>query len=79
MTATLVSVDCVQKARIRDLNSSGAGILCETPLKLATDVVLKRGDLFIAARVAWVDGKSAGLEFYRAVDVAELAGNLLPA
>ena len=79
MTATLVSVECVQKVRIRDVNSGGGGILCETPLKPGTDVVLKRGDLFIAARVAWVDGKSAGLEFYRAVDIAEMTGNLLPA
>jgi hypothetical protein len=79
MTATLVCVEGVQKVRIRDLNSGGAGILCETPPRLGTDVVLRRGDLFIAARVAWVDGRSAGLEFYRSVDVAELAGNLLPA
>jgi hypothetical protein len=79
MIATLVSADCAQKVRVKDLNSEGAGILCVAPLTRGTDVVLKRGNLFVAARVAWTDGKSAGLEFYRPVDVAELAGNLLPA
>jgi hypothetical protein len=65
MTATIVTADCVQKARLKDLTSTGAGIVCEEPLKRGTDVVLKRGDLFIAARVAWCEGRRAGVEFYR--------------
>ena len=78
ITATLISTDCAQKARIRDLTTSGAQVACETPLKPGSDVILKRGDLFIAARVAWAAGSSAGLEFYRAVDLDELAATAAP-
>jgi len=35
-------------------------------------VILKRGDLFIAARVVWSDATSAGLEFYREVPIEEV-------
>lgn len=79
MTATLITADCVQKARIRDLTTEGAGIICESPIKRGSDVVLKRGTLFIAARVAWTEGVSAGLQFYRAVDLDELAATAAPA
>jgi hypothetical protein len=72
MTATLISADCVQRARIRDLTSTGAGILCDTPIERGADVILKRGDLFIAARVAWANGQGAGLEFYRSLPTTEL-------
>lgn len=78
MTATLISADCAQQARIRDLTTSGAQVACETPLKRGWDVILKRGDLFVAARVAWAAGSSAGLEFYRPVDLDELAAAAAP-
>jgi hypothetical protein len=67
MRATLVAMDGVQEVRIRDLTSDGAGISCQVTLKAGSDVILKRGDLFIAARVVWVDGTEAGLEFYRSL------------
>jgi hypothetical protein len=77
MTATVISTECVQRARIRDLTSTGAGITCDTPLERASDVILKRGDLFIAARVAWVDRHAAGLEFYRPIALDELAASFM--
>ena len=79
MTATLISTECAQKARIRDLTTCGAQVVCDAPVTSGSDVVLKRGDLFIAARVAWAEGCSAGLEFYRSVDLTELAGIAVPA
>ncbi len=72
MTATVVGADSAQRALIKDLTTTGAGIRCDTPLKRGSDVVLKRGELFVAARVAWVDGPSAGLEFYRSLPPTEL-------
>ena len=72
MRATMISADAAQTVRIRDLTSTGAGVKCERPPKSGTDVVLKRGDLFIAARVAWSDSTSAGLEFYREVALDEV-------
>ena len=74
MRATLVAADGVQSARVRDLTSSGAGIACDCPPAAGTDVILKRGDLFVAARVVWADETSAGLEFYREAPLDELVG-----
>ena len=76
MRATLVTAEGVQSARVRDLTSCGAGIVCERPPEKGTDVILKRGDLFVAARVVWADANSAGLEFYREAPLEELAGAL---
>jgi len=73
MRATLVAADGVQSARVRDLTSSGAGIVCDCPPEIGSDVILKRGDLFVAARVVWAEGNSAGLEFYREAPLEELA------
>jgi len=63
--ATLISMDGPQTVRVKDLTSEGAGICCDVPLTVGTDVILERCDLFVAARVVWADGASAGLEFYR--------------
>lgn len=76
MRATLVAADGVQSARVRDLTSGGAGIVCDCPPPEGSDVILKRGDLFVAARVVWVDKNSAGLEFYREAPLDELVGAL---
>lgn len=65
MHATLIGTDGVQTVRLKDLTSDGAGISGEVPLSAGSDVVIRRGDLFIAARVVWAEGNSAGLEFYR--------------
>jgi hypothetical protein len=75
MRATLIAMDGVQQVRLKDLTSEGAGIACEVPLAGGTDVVLKRGDLFIAARVVWAEGMTAGLEFYRPVVPEDLAAS----
>ena len=76
MRATLVTAEGVQSARVRDLTSSGAGIVCDRPPERGSDVILKRGDLFVAARVVWSDATSAGLEFYREAPLDELVGAL---
>jgi hypothetical protein len=65
MRATLIGTDGAQTVRLRDLTSEGAGIACQAPLRSGSDVILRRGDLFIAARVVWAEGMTAGLEFYR--------------
>ena len=63
--ATLISTDGPQTVRVKDLTSEGAGIRCDVPLTVGTDVILERSDLFVAARVVWAEGANAGLEFYR--------------
>jgi hypothetical protein len=65
MRAILIGVDGVQQVRLKDLAREGAGIASQVPLATGSDVILKRGDLFIAARVVWANGMTAGIEFYR--------------
>lgn len=50
---------------MRDLTSTGARVRCDPPLSEGEDVMLKRGDLFVPARVAWTTKDEAGLQFYR--------------
>jgi hypothetical protein len=73
MRATLIAATGAQEVRIKDLTSEGAGVSTAVPLERGSDVILKRGDLFIAARVVWVEGTTAGLEFYRPLDSADTA------
>lgn len=79
LRATLIGTDGAQTVRLKDLTSTGAGLACQVPLAAGSDVVLRRGNLFIAARVAWADGMAAGLQFYRAVAPEELATAFAPA
>lgn len=71
-TATIISADGSQVARIRDMSPVGAQICCDRIPDAGSDVIFKRGHAFIAARVAWADDSSAGLEFYRTVEPKEL-------
>lgn len=77
MRATLIGTDGAQTVRVKDLTSEGAGIACQVPVEVGSDVILRRGDLFIAARVVWADGMGAGLQFYRAVEPEELAASFM--
>jgi hypothetical protein len=79
LRATLIGADGAQTVRLKDLTSDGAGLACQVPLSVGSDVVLRRGDLFIAARVAWADGTAAGLGFYRPVAPEDLAAAFTPA
>src|SRR4030095_7611424 len=68
MTATIISQAGIQQARIRDWSTSGVQISCDRPPTTDTDVIFKRGQVFVAARVAWMCKGDAGLEFYRQID-----------
>ena len=68
MQATIITVDGPQRVHVRDLTPRGARISCEYRLKQDWDLVFKRGDLFLAARVVWTRKETAGLQFYRQVN-----------
>lgn len=76
LRATIISIDGAQSVRVRDLTDTGAGVLCDTPLASGTDVIFRRGDLLVAARVVWTEGKEAGLEFYRPLPFEGLTANM---
>ena len=73
MQTTIISVGGPQRAYVRDLSPSGARIICEHRLEEGCDIIFKRGDMFVAARIAWVTSEEAGVQFYRELDSAALA------
>jgi hypothetical protein len=65
LQASIISAAGAHRARINDLTISGVRLTCNPPLEPDTDVIFKRNATFVAARVVWVVGSSAGIEFYR--------------
>lgn len=73
MIGTLISCSGTHRVRIRDFSSKGAQIVCESGPLEKCDMLLKRGDLCVAAHVAWIKDDEVGLTFYREISSAELA------
>ena len=76
MVATLMTCNGSNRVRIRDFSSKGAQVVLESDAEVAKcDVLLKRGDLCAAAKVAWIKGDEIGLTFYREISQEELASS----
>lgn len=73
MKALVICADGLRDATIRDLSASGAQLFSTEPPPVQCDVIFKRDDIFVAARVAWIDGKTYGLEFYRKIEPGALS------
>jgi hypothetical protein len=73
MNATIIGADVTQVARVMELTAAGARIACDRRLDPDSDVIFKRPDAFVAARVVWSDERGAGLEFYRAKPLLQAA------
>lgn len=58
--------------RLRDLSRKGALVECKESLSVGEEVVFKRGDTVVPARVAWAAGNRIGLEFLEMIDEGEL-------
>lgn len=65
LKAVIYDPDGAQQVRLKDLSDDGVQIFCEKPPAADSDVIFKRGAVFAAARVAWANRTSAGLQFYR--------------
>ena len=63
---------------IRNISSDGAHVTADDPLPADCDVILKRGPIFAAARIASSDSTGAGLDFYRPLTDEELGSAHLP-
>ena len=72
MVASLVTCDGSKRVRIRDFSNKGAQVVLEAGEVQQCDVLLKRGDLCAAARIAWIKGDEIGLTFYREISAAEM-------
>ena len=75
MIGTLITCEGSKRVRIRDFSSKGAQIVVEDGDVAQCDVLLKRGDLCAAAKVAWVKGDEVGLTFYREISTHDLANS----
>ena len=73
MVGTLITCGGSKRVRIRDFSNKGAQVVVEGGEVAKCDVLLKRGDLCTAAKVAWIKGDEVGLTFYREISGAELA------
>ena len=73
MKSLVICADGLRDATIRDLSASGAQLFSPEPPAAGCDVIFQRDDIFVAARVAWVDGHAYGLEFYRKVEPGTLS------
>lgn len=58
--------------RLRDLSQKGALIELAQPLVLGDEVIFVRGKTVVSARVAWMGGNRAGLEFHEEIDESEV-------
>jgi hypothetical protein len=78
MNAAIIDPQGTHHVRVVDLNSSGARIVCSRILDVGSDLIFRRGALFIAGRVAWSGRDGAGLEFYREIPVMQIASTFHP-
>ena len=63
---------------VRDVSHSGALVSATDHLPTKCDVIFKRGELFVAAHVAWSNETGAGVNFYRELSEREVAAATLP-
>jgi hypothetical protein len=77
IAGTLVTPAGDRRVMIRDISSTGAQVTCREKLPGNCDVLLKRGSLFAAARVAEISGDEAGLRFYRELSDDEIERALM--
>jgi PilZ domain len=60
------------EARIRDLSRLGALVEMDRPPTLHTGVLFVRGSISVGARIAWIAGQRAGLQFDSPIDEKKL-------
>jgi len=65
---------------IRDISTAGALITSKDHLPSNSDVILKRGPVFVAGHIAWANETGASVKFYRDLsdEAVEAATSPLP-
>lgn len=72
LAATVELGGAVHDAKLRNLSSDGALVEGAADLPEGASVYFCRKDLRVRARVAWVQGKHAGIAFEKPLDAAEV-------
>jgi hypothetical protein len=78
MRGTLFTPDGAFVVWIRDISNNGALVACKDRLPVECDVIFKRGPIFAAAQIAWVNETGAGIKFYRDLSDNAVASATLP-
>lgn len=76
--ATLHTPEGAHPIWIRDISRTGTNIGGSDRLPCKCDVIVQRGSMFAAGRIAWTKGTDAGVEFYRELSEAEVGSALVP-
>jgi hypothetical protein len=63
---------------VRDVSATGALVAGNYQLPNKCDVIFKRGDVFVAAQLAWSDETGAGIKFYRKLSEHEVIAATVP-
>jgi hypothetical protein len=77
MRGTVFSPTGAHVVWIRDVSPTGALVTGEH-LPSDCDVIFKRGDVFVAAHIAWSNETGTGVKFYRNLSDDEVAAATLP-
>ena len=72
-SGSLLTSEGLCNVLIRDLSADGALIYADSEIPENCDAIFKKGEMFAAVRVAWSDGRNAGIRFYRPLSVAEVS------
>lgn len=72
LTASIELGGAVHHVKLRNLSPEGALVEGAQALSEQSDVLFKRNDLSVAARIAWVQGKYAGIVFDYPLDPGEI-------
>ena len=76
LAATIELAGAALPVKLRNLSTEGALIEGDELPVEGSEVVFRRNDLKVTSRVAWVDGKHAGIAFRRPIAQEEVLRNI---
>ena len=78
MAASLETPGATVPVTLRNLSAEGALIEGDHGLSPGAQIVFRKNDLSVAGRVAWVDGRRAGLAFFMGLDPETVLRHIPP-
>lgn len=76
LAASIELSGAVIPVKLRNLSSEGALIEGENLPVEGSEVLFRRAELSVASRIAWVDGKHAGVAFKRPIPQGDVLRNI---
>ena len=76
LAASIDAAGTVTAVKLRNLSAEGALIEAESLPPEGTDVLFRRNELSVPGRVAWVQGRNAGIAFAEQLQPQEVLRNI---